>query len=362
MPNESVQSTIDRKIQIARNVEEIMTKSHSWPASLDVMEERVRTFINCEWSKLERGWVKHYRQLFSGTFSILKETVKGFIGVELSIEIIEVIASYRGKDKLIIIHSNLPRPCAHLRNICEELGYDVKSYEMGSIKPPLVTYSPIITFVVQLNGKELFLSTDRFINLGDIWKLIRGLNSENDVVDVTQNKISMYETWVTKFLKSKKLEMSLLGPRDVFTRCLITKLKHSEDINYKDIIPKVDTNRVKYSTVIARPQLVIKSNGIITKVTIRYFHTKPPKATIGQLVLQTIPPPSLDEWGVGGLLHSEIRRAQHKHAFEVWKLMQRKHYKGKKRTTSLRDHVRKRRKEMKVQNSLHQQLQDKVIL
>jgi len=339
-----------------------MTKSQSWPASLEVMEERVRTFISCEWSKLESGWVKQHRQLFSGTFAILKETVNCVIGVELSIDIIEVIASYRGKDEIIIMHSNLPRPCAHLRNICEELGYGVRSYEMGSVKPPLVTYPPIITFVVHLNGKELFLSADRFINLSDIWKLIRGLDCENDVVKLAQNKISAYETWVEKFLKSKKLEMSLLGPRDVFTRCLLTKLKHSDDINYKDIIPKVDCNRVKYSTVIARPQLLVKSNGITTRVTIRYFHARRPKATVGQLVMQNIPPPNPLEEAFADLLNSEIKRAQLKHAFEVWKLMQRKHYTGKKRTSSIRNHVRKKRKEMKVQNSLHQQLQDKVII
>jgi len=359
MPNGSVHDQVSRKIQIAMKVDEIMTKSQSWPASLEVMEERVRTFTDSGWSDLEKGWVKRYRKLFSGTFSLLKETVKVAIGVELCVDIIEVIAAYRGKGEIIIMHSNLPRPCAHLRNICTELGWGVKSYEMGSVKPPLVTYPPVITFVVYLNGQELFLSAERFVDLGDIWKLIRGVEFDCAAVAVARSKIKEWETWVEKFLKSKKLEMSLIGPRDVFTRCMLTKLKNSDDINYKDWVQKVDSSKMRYHQPCSRPQLLVKSNGITTRVTIRYFHTGRPKATVGQLAMLKIPPPNPYEAGVAELIHSEVRRAQLKHAFEVWKLIERKNFSSKKRPSALRSHLRKRRKEMmKGKDSQHQHVKD----
>jgi len=339
MQDESVYNRIDRKKQIAEKVEEIMLKSDSWPASLEMMEERVRTLVGCEWSELEKGWVAQYRQLFSGIFALLKGTVKNSMGIWLNIDILKTIKSYVGKDQIMIMHSNLSHPCAHLRKICEEQGFYVKSRAISFSRSNQVTYSPVITFVVKLNGQELFLSTNRFINLSDIQTLIRGYNSENSEaakkVELERKKVQLYEAWVKNFLKSTKLEISIVGPCDVFARCLITLLRKSEDVIYRDI-PGASAHKSTY--LLQRPQIWVRSNGITTRQTVSNFNNKLPKSAVGKLVMHKIP-----ETGVTDLIHMEIKRAQQKHAFEIWKENQRKLCNGKKRTGSLRYYVRNRR-------------------
>jgi len=135
----------------------------------------------------------------------------------------------------------------------------------------------------------------------------------------------------------------------VFSRFLVKKLKYSEDIKYKDVAP---------SSSVARPQLLVKSNGITTRVTIRHLITRPPKITILQRVIGEKSPQNPYEAAVSECVDGEIRRTQLKHAFEVWKLMEKKNYSGKKRPSNLRDFVRKKRKEMKGQDSLQQKIKD----
>jgi len=345
MQDESVYNRIDRKKQIAEKVEQIMLKSDSWPASLEMMEERVRTLVGCEWSELEKGWVAQYRQLFCGIFALLKGTVNNSMGIQLNNDILKTIKTYIGRDQIMIMHSNLSHPCAHLRKVCEEQGFSVKSCDISFSRLNQDTHPSVITFVVKLNGQELFLSTSRFINLSDIQTLIRGYNSENSEaakkVELERKKVKCYEVWVENFLKSTKLEMSIVGPCDVFARCLITLLRTSEDVIYRDV---PEGSAYKSIPLLQRAQIWVRSNGITTRQTVRNFNTKLPKSAVGQLVMRKIP-----KTGVTDLIHKEITRAQQKHAFEVWKEKQRKLYNGKKRTGSLRFHVRKRREELREQ-------------
>jgi len=133
--------------------------------------------------------------------------------------------------------------------------------------------------------------------------------------------------------------MSIVGSCDVFARCLITLLRTSEDVIYRDV-PEASTHKSIHLS--QRAQIWVRSNGVTTRQTVRNFSNKLPKSAVGQLVMRKIP-----KTGVTDLIHMEIMRAQQKHAFEIWKEKQRKLYNGNKITGSLRYHVRKRREELR---------------